>query len=252
MATSPATAGHGPGRRAGVALLLTVAGVVAAVLLSLPVLVVPLGPLELFVAATVLSELGFAAVAVAFVVATGAGLRYLNLHRLNRRAALFVVGGTVGMFVYRLVGILVVQLLGLPVAGNAITEFPGLDVGTIVLLLVPISIVVVGPAEELLFRGVIQRYLEGGFTRTWAILGTGVLFSLVHLPTTFLADPNPAAVATTLVLLFGLSLVLSYLYAWTGNLVVPILAHGLYDALLFALAYLVIEVQKLPTVLAVG
>ena len=249
MALSHTASGHRPARRAVLAFLLTFAGAAAAVLLSLPALVIPLGPLSLFVVATVLSELGFAVVAVAFVAATGAGLRYLNLHRLDRRAVLFVLGGTAGMFVYRIVGIAVVQLLGLPVAGNAVTEFPGLDVGTIVLLLVPISVVVVGPAEELLFRGVIQRYLEGGFSRTWAILGTGVLFSLVHLPTTFLADPDPTAVATTLVLLFGLSLVLSYLYAWTGNLVVPILAHGLYDALLFALAYVVIEVQKLPTVI---
>ena len=69
---------------------------------------------------------------------------------------------------------------------------------------------------------------------------------------TVLSELGFAAVATTLVLLFGLSLVLSYLYAWTGNLVVPIIAHGLYDALLFALAYFAIEVQKPPTVLAVG
>lgn len=239
---------HTPGRRAGVAIGLTLAGVVASVLLSIPALVIPLDPLALFVAATVLSELGFAAVAVAFVVVTGVGSGYLRLFRPDRRGWLLVVGGTLGMFAYRIVALLVVQFLDVPVAGNSITDFPGVDVGTIVLLLIPISILVIGPAEELLFRGVIQRYLEGGFDRAWAIVVTGVLFSLVHLPTTILADPNPAAVTTTMVILFGLSLVLSYLYAWTGTLVVPILVHGLYDALIFAVAYVAIEVQKLPTV----
>lgn len=239
---------YAPGRRAGVALLLTIAGVVGSIVLSIPTLVIPLDPLSQFVAAIVLSELGFAIVAVAFAVATGAGIGYFRLYGPDRRGWLLVVAGTVGMFAYRIVGLVVVQLLDLPVAGNAITDFPGLDIGTIVLLLVPISIVVIGPAEELLFRGVIQRYLEGGFSRTWAIVGTGVLFVLVHLPTTYLADPSPGAIATALVLLFGLSLILSYLYAWTENLVVPILVHGLYDALVFAVAYVFLEMQKLPTV----
>ena len=239
---------HSPGRRAGVALALTVGGFVLAILLSLPPLFLELDPLAIFVASTVLSELGFAAVAGAFVVATGVGVGYLRLHGPDRRGWLLVVGGTLGMFAYRIVALLVVQFLGVPVAGNSITEFPGVDLGTIVLLLVPISILVIGPAEELLFRGVIQRYLEGGFSRPWAIVATGVLFSLVHLPTTYLADPTPAAVTTTLVLLFGLSLILSYLYARTGTLIVPILVHGLYDALIFALAYVYLEIQKLPTV----
>ena len=243
---------NAPGRHAAVAIGLTVAGVVASVALSIPAVVVPLDPLAGFVAATVLSELGFAAVAVAFVLASGVGVGYLRLHGPDRRGWLLVVAGAIGMFGYRIVALLLVQLLDLPVAGNAITDYPGIDVGTIVLLLVPISILVIGPAEELLFRGVIQRYLEGGYSRSWAIVGTGVLFSLVHLPTTYLANPNPWAVATTLVILFGLSLVLSYLYAWTENLVVPILVHGLYDALVFALAYVALEVVKLPTAAALG
>ena len=243
---------HAPGRAAAVAIGLTVAGVVGSVLLSIPAVVVPLDPLAGFVAATVLSELGFAAVAVAFVLATGLGIGYLRLHGPDRRGWLLVVAGTLGMFVYRIVALLAVQLLGLPIAGNAVTDYPGVDVGTIVLVLVPISILVIGPAEELLFRGVIQRYLEGGFARPWAIVGTGVLFSLVHLPTTYLANPDPVAVTTTLVILFGLSILLSYLYAWTDNLVVPILVHGLYDALVFALAYVALEVVKLPTVAALG
>lgn len=237
-----------PGRRAGVALALAVGGFLLAIAFSIPPLFVDLDPLALFVASTVLSELGFAAVAGVFVVVTGVGVGYLRLYGPDRRGWLLVAGGTLGMFAYRIVALLAVQFLGIPVAGNSITDFPGLDVGTIVLLLVPISILVIGPAEEVLFRGVIQRYLEGGFSRTWAILVTGVLFSLVHLPTTYLANPAPAAVTTTLVILFGLSLILSYLYAWTENLVVPILVHGLYDALIFATAYVALEIQKLPTI----
>lgn len=246
----PMAADRVPARRLGVAVLLAAAGLVLAVALAIPAVLVPLAPLGRFLASTVLSELAFAVVALAFVWRTGVGLEYLRLSRLDGRAGRLVVAGTVGMFVYRLASLLAIQALGLPVAGNAVTEFPGLDVATIVLLLIPISIVVVGPAEELLFRGVIQRHLEGGFATPWAIVLTGVLFSLVHLPTTYLADPNPTAVVVALGVLFGLSLVLSWLYVRSENLLVPMLAHGGYDAAIFALAYYVLEVAKLPT--AVG
>ncbi len=43
--------------------------------------------------------------------------------------------------------------------------------------------------------------------------------------------------SVTLTILFGLSMLLGYLYVWTGNLLVPVLVHGFYDALLFGLAY---------------
>ncbi|WP_245154552.1 CPBP family glutamic-type intramembrane protease [Halorussus marinus] len=63
------------------------------------------------------------------------------------------------------------------------------------------------------------------------------MFALVHVPTTFVATPDLAAVSVTLTILFGLSMLLGYLYVWTGNLLVPVLVHGFYDALLFGLAY---------------
>ncbi|MFB6129880.1 MAG: lysostaphin resistance A-like protein [Salinigranum sp.] len=237
-----------PLRRIGVAVLLTLAGVVLSVLLSLPALLVSLGALAGFVALTVLGELGFAVAALGFVSVTRRGVDFLDLRAPTLRALGVVVLGTVGMFVFRIVALVAVQALGLPVAGNAITEYPGVDLASILLVLIPVSVIVVGPSEELLFRGVVQRYLSEGFAESTAILLTGALFSMVHLPTTVAADANPLAVVVTLVLLFGLSLVLSYLYVWTDNLAVPILVHGLYDASIFALAYLAVSLQKLPTV----
>jgi membrane protease YdiL (CAAX protease family) len=83
-----------------------------------------------------------------------------------------------------------------------------------------------GVGEEMLFRGLLQ----GGLSR-WGGLGLGfavanVLFGLAHLIT-----PTYAVLATAM----GV-----YLGGWwlaTGNLLVPIVAHALYDFV--ALAYLV-------------
>lgn len=241
-----------PVRRVGVAAGLTVLGVVLSVLLSIPAIVVQLDTLTQFIASFVLSELGFVVTGLLFLWATDHGLDYLRLRVPNLRAWGFVVGGTVALFAYRLVAILLAQAIGLPLAGNSVTQLAEQGLLSTLLWLVPLSIVVVGPAEELLFRGVVQQYLDGAFSTASAIVLASALFSLVHLPTSWVATPDVVAVSVTLVILFGLSVLLGYLYAWTDNLVVPILVHGLYDALLFAIAYVVLSSDLATEVTAVG
>jgi len=231
----------GPVRRAAAATGLSALGVVFSLLLSIPVLVVSLDVLTQFVVAFVLSELGFVAAAVAFLYGTGRGLSYLDVGPLDRRALGLVVAGTVGLFVFRLVAILAAQALGLPLAGNSVTRLAEQGLLETLLALIPLSILVVGPAEELLFRGVVQRYLSEELSVFSAVALASVLFALVHVPTTFVATPDPLAVGVTLTILFGLSMLLGYLYVWTENLLVPILVHGFYDALLFGLAYVALS-----------
>jgi hypothetical protein len=159
----------------------------------------------------------------------------------DSRALGIVLAGTFVLFAYRLAAIIAAQQAGLPLAGNSVTQLAEEGVLTSLLLLVPLSILVIGPAEELLFRGVIQSYLDGAFSRAPAVVLTSVLFALVHLPTTWFATPDAVAVTVTLAILFGLSILLGYLFVWTDNLVVPILVHGLYDALLFGIAYVALS-----------
>ncbi|NEU55330.1 CPBP family intramembrane glutamic endopeptidase [Halorussus sp. MSC15.2] len=230
-----------PVRRIGVATGLTVLGVVLSVLLSIPALAVSLNALAQFGVALVLSELGFVAAALLFLRVTDRDIDSLRIRVPTPSALGVVVAGTVALFVYRLVAILAAQAVGLPLAGNSVTQLAEQGVLNTLLLLVPLSVLVVGPAEELLFRGVIQSYLDGAFSRGAAVVLASVLFALVHLPTTWVATPDLLAVGVTLTILFGLSILLGYLYVWTDNLVVPILVHGLYDALLFGLAYVVLS-----------
>ncbi|WP_435177198.1 CPBP family intramembrane glutamic endopeptidase [Halorussus sp. AFM4] len=235
-----------PLRRVGVATGLTVLGVV----LSIPIVFVEFDTLTQFVASFVLSELGFVAAALVFLRATSRGVDYLRIRTPDARALGVVVGGTIALFGFRLVAILAAQALGLPLAGNSVTQLAEEGYLITLLALVPLSVVVVGPAEELLFRGVIQRYLDDALSTAPAVVLSSVLFALVHVPTTVIATPDPVAVGVTLVILFGLSLMLGYLYAWTDNLVVPVLVHGLYDALIFALAYWALSSGMLETVAA--
>ncbi len=87
-----------------------------------------------------------------------------------------------------------------------------------------------GLGEEMLFRGVIQRAIAGGLDEPlnhWIALAvSGTLFGLAHSIT------RTYAVLATLIGFY-----LGWLWLATGNLIVPIVAHAVYDFL--ALAYLV-------------
>jgi membrane protease YdiL (CAAX protease family) len=82
-----------------------------------------------------------------------------------------------------------------------------------------------GVGEEALFRGVIQSVLAGWFSPWLALLLTSALFGLGHLIT-----PAYAVIAGLLGFYLG-AIALAY-----GNLLVVMIAHGLYD--LIALVYL--------------
>jgi hypothetical protein len=91
-----------------------------------------------------------------------------------------------------------------------------------------------GLGEELLFRGVLQGYLSQRFGDTFGLGAASLVFGLFH--------PLSAAyivLATVMGAYLG--------FAWTasGNLLVPIVAHGLYDFL--ALSILLRRGQRIST-----
>ena len=81
------------------------------------------------------------------------------------------------------------------------------------------TVVLAPVAEEVLFRGIIYTWIKNlGFPQL-AIWGTSLLFAIMHFN-----------VQTILALLL-LALILTLLYERTGNLLAPIAAHSLFNAL---------------------
>jgi membrane protease YdiL (CAAX protease family) len=92
----------------------------------------------------------------------------------------------------------------------------------------------VGPAEELLFRGLVQGLLVDGVGLVPGILGMSVLFGVYHFPNVsdslFRLDTSDVA---QLSLSASGGLVFGAFYVSTGNLLVPILGHSLHVGLLY-------------------
>ncbi|MHA7873533.1 MAG: CPBP family intramembrane glutamic endopeptidase, partial [Hyphococcus sp.] len=76
-----------------------------------------------------------------------------------------------------------------------------------------------GVCEELLFRGVLQTWINGFAPVLIAIIVSNVVFGLLHMRTAMYA-----VIAGCVGAYFGA------LYALTDNLLTAIVAHGLYDA----------------------
>lgn len=94
--------------------------------------------------------------------------------------------------------------------------------------MVALSLVLVGPCEELAFRGFVQRGFENSFGKRWGLLVSSVLFGLLHgLNTPYAVVP-----------VFVVGLVLGYVWQRTGgNTTATALMHGVYNTIAIATAY---------------
>jgi membrane protease YdiL (CAAX protease family) len=130
----------------------------------------------------------------------------------------------------------VIDALGLPFTEHSITDSIAAD-PAVALLFVPLSVLLVGPAEEFLYRGIIQTRLGETFDVAPTVLIAAAIFAAVHFP----AYLDPANVGGTLVtvafVLFPLGALLGAVYEHTGNLLVPAAAHGVYNAVVFGFSY---------------
>jgi len=160
--------------------------------------------------------------------------RLVGLMVPNPRSIGIIVGGTLALLGGQYA---INQLLEWanfsPGANQAVTAGVG-DPGYY-LIMIPVSLLLVGPAEELLFRGAVQGRLSESWGRWPAIIVATVLFGLIHIP----AVSGGFGAQLSYALLAGvLGLVLGYLYDYTQNIVVPAVIHGSYNGTLFALLYL--------------
>lgn len=183
-----------------------------------------------FIALTIAGQLGFLAVGLGY--ARYRGLVVPIETPTIRELGIAVGGALLALVVAILIGI-VLQLLGL-VPGSVIGDAAALD-PTILLGIGLLSIFVVAPIEEFLFRGVVQGLLRQVYGPVSAIAGASLLFGSIHL--TNYTGSLDAVVAGAL-LIAGTGAVLGILYEVSGNLSVPIVAHALYNVVLSVIAYI--------------
>lgn len=136
------------------------------------------------------------------------------------------------------------QLTGQQPAENP-AALMGMENPEILLIGIPLAILLIGPGEELLFRGCVQGRLREHFEPVPAILVASAFFAAIHA---LALAGTPLAIAITVTVLFFPSLVLGAAYEYTGNIVVPSIIHGCYNATLFAVLYLAVTTDGIQMI----
>lgn len=146
---------------------------------------------------------------------------------------LVIVGGVVALFVVSVVSGVLFEHFDVEPAENVAIE-RGMEHPELFLALLPIQLFLTAPAEELLFRGIIQGLFRAAYGVIPAILIASTVFGLVHLP----ALAGGGGQLAVVVVLLTSGVILGVIYEYTGNLTVPILVHAAWNVLVFGTSYL--------------
>lgn len=132
-------------------------------------------------------------------------------------------------------------------------QTPSVDMDSIISLAGPVELVllvivmigVIGLSEEVAFRGFMQKGLVKNHGKGYGIWITAIIFALIHVVTIFLSV-SPLSILISFLILFPpylfLSLLLGYLFYWrNSNLIAPIIAHGVYNAITVILVFIIYQ-----------
>ncbi|WP_410766506.1 CPBP family intramembrane glutamic endopeptidase [Haloferax sp. DFSO60] len=214
-----------------VALSLIVGSLFASIASGLASAFVPEESVTIEALSTAASFVGFIVVGVGYLAARDEW-DLIRLERPTRRDMLWVGGGLLALFAVYLAGSAAMSALGIE-SGDSVLAQQGEANPIYFLYLTVITIVLVGPAEELIFRGIAY----GELRRLWgpipAIIGSSAVFASIHL-WSFSGD----GAIISLLMVFILGSVLAAIYEKSGNLIVVAVAHGLFNAVQFVASYL--------------
>ncbi|QKY20300.1 CPBP family intramembrane metalloprotease [Halolamina sp. CBA1230] len=230
-------------RAIGVGVGLGIAGIgVALVLVLLSALTlsfagVTITPVLSIVLSLLLTQgVAFLGVGALYLRERGIPVRSIGVRLPSIKEFGIVIGALVLSFVYLIAVSQLLSATGTEAAENQVSSL-AMENPEIVLYLLPGSFLLIGPGEELLFRGVVQNRIREAFSPVPGVVIASVIFAAIHVGSLVATDPS--AVLVSVGVLMGPSLILGGIYEYTRNLVVPIIVHGTYNALIFLSLYLV-------------
>lgn len=236
-------------RVAGVAIGLGVLGIILLAIISIVVggitAAVGLSVGIALVFGTVIGQwLGFMGLSLLYLRRRGLDWDHVKRYLGIRRPTLKQVGLIFGAWIGLLIGMVTVGGIGQVLldflgAGDASAEQESTQIFADNPELLPLGIammfLVVGPSEEILFRGVVQGRLRERFSAVPAIAVTAVFFASIHAPG-FIGSLQGIVLGISVLVVGGV--VFGAVYEYTENLVVVALLHGFHNSMILVFIYL--------------
>jgi membrane protease YdiL (CAAX protease family) len=168
-------------------------------------------------------------ITLTFAKRSGAGLRELGLRKLAPRAVAIIFIAVIALFPLG-AGISIVEEIAFgpdPMSELLEEAIVPRGLGQLIAM-VSLSLFLVGPVEELAFRGYVQKGLENSFGKGQGLLAASALFAVLHgLNSLYAILP-----------VFVIALFLGFIWQRTdGNTTVSALIHGIYNSIGIAAAY---------------
>ena len=173
---------------------------------------------------------GFGVAGVGYLVVTDQ-TDLVPIRYPTRRDLKWLIGGLAGLLALYVAATAVLSAMGIEGAESAIVA-EGSDQPIYFLYLVPVTILLVGPTEELIFRGIVQGQFRRAYGTPVAVAAASAIFAAVHL-SSYSGDGLLATLGTVLIL----GGVLGIVYEKSENLVVPAVVHGLFNTVQFVTVY---------------
>jgi membrane protease YdiL (CAAX protease family) len=218
------------GAKLALACSLALLGVVLTVYVMVGYLVLDL-PFPIGLIVVPIDEIIVLAVTLLFARYKGASLKKLGLKRVSLKILAIVSVAVVPLYLLGagIVSVLTIVFGPSPMASAYAEAVVPKDAFQLTALVV-ISLVLVGPVEELAFRGFVQKGFENSLGKMKGLLIASFMFGLVHI------TASPYNVVTA----FAGGLVLGYVWQKTGeNTTASALMHGILNAVAFILAYFI-------------
>jgi len=185
-----------------------------------------------YVVGSIAQFVGFG-IAVAAYLSLADAWSVLRARSLDLRSVGWIVGGAITLLLVSTGVGAILSGFGITPATNQVIEM-GKQNPALFLYMIPVTLLFVAPFEELVFRGAAQGLLRRAFGPAVAVAIASALFGAVHLIALIGGGAGQLAYVVVAALL---GVVLGGIYERTGNLVVPIVVHGLYNATLFAIQW---------------
>ncbi|GAB6877970.1 hypothetical protein SAMN05421809_3865 [Natronorubrum daqingense] len=188
--------------------------------------------IQLGVSTVMVQGVAFGGIALLYLKFSQRGISFIRVRIPTRRDIAWTIGGFLALLAALWAITTIIEWFGIESAQNQIITLAEQE-PSVFLLLIVFSFLLVGPGEELLYRGVIQGRLRETFSAPRAVVLASALFAAIHGPS-LQGDGKWVYIVTV----FVLALILGGVYEYTDNIVVPALIHGAYNATIFGVAYI--------------
>ncbi|KAB1187419.1 MULTISPECIES: CPBP family intramembrane glutamic endopeptidase [Haloferax] len=174
--------------------------------------------------------IGFGVVGLAYLAARD-DWDIIRLEAPTKRDMLWIGGGLVALLVVYLGATALMNLLDIQ-SGESVLAQQGRENPVYFLYLTVVTIFLVGPTEELIFRGIAYGELRRLWGPAPAVVLSSAVFASIHL-----WSFSGEGMFISLGMVFVLGSVLAIIYEQSGNLAVAAVAHGLFNAVQFLASY---------------